>query len=73
MREDLEKFIPVLDEHGKEMVFRAALAVAAADGELQDEERQLLAEIADVLQMSHAHVQGIFAQAHAEGEMQGEG
>jgi len=71
--DELRHFLPVLDEHGKEMVFRAALAVAAADGDLQSDERLLLAEIAEALQMSEAHVRGIFATAHSADEMTGEG
>ncbi len=47
----LGEVAPGLNAKGKEMVIRAALAVAAADGIFQDEEKELLMEIAEVLQV----------------------
>ena len=51
----------MLNEHGKEMVVRAAVMVAAADGTFQDEEKVLLAGIAKALQMSSAHFNGVLS------------
>ena len=52
-----------LNDHGKEMVVRAALAVAAADGKFQDEEIKLLNSIGEALQMTPAHLRGLFSEA----------
>jgi tellurite resistance protein len=48
-----------LNDHGKEMVVRSAFYVAAADGQFQDQERQLLTDIGRALQLTPAHLQGI--------------
>jgi tellurite resistance protein len=48
-----------LNDHGKELVVRAAFLVAAADGQFQDQERQLLADIGKALQLTPAHLRGI--------------
>ena len=48
-----------LNDHGKELVVRAAFMVAAADGEFQEQERQLLADIGRALQMTPAHLNGV--------------
>lgn len=50
-----------LNDHGKEMVVRAAFMVAAADGEFQEEEQALLGDIGKALEMSSAHVNGVLA------------
>jgi len=50
-----------LNDNGKEMVVRAAYLVAAADGEFQEEEKELLGAIAQALQMSPSHVNGVIA------------
>jgi tellurite resistance protein len=52
-----------LNEHGKELVVRAALQVAAADGHVDTEELEQIAAIAKALQMSPSHVNGVFADA----------
>ena len=52
-----------LNESGKEMVVRAALMVAAADGKFEDAEKELLARIAKALELSSAHFRGILAEA----------
>ena len=51
-----------LNDGGKEMVVKAALCVAAADGEFQKEEREMLARIATELEMSAAHFKGLLAE-----------
>jgi len=50
-----------LNSEGKEMVIRAALAVAMADGEFQEEEQVLITEIAQDLGMTPAHLKGVMA------------
>lgn len=52
-----------LNDEGKEMVIKAALYVALADGEFQQEEQNMLAEIGAALGMTHAHVQGVISSA----------
>lgn len=52
-----------LNDNGKELVIRAALSVAAADGEIADEERLLLLEIGEAMEMSKAHVMGVLQVA----------
>ena len=51
-----------LSDAGKEMVLRAALCVAAADGEVGDCEREQLSVVALSLGMSREHVHGIVQQ-----------
>lgn len=50
---------PRLNDAGKEMVIKAAFFVAAADGEFQDEEQELLAEIGQALELRPGHVNRI--------------
>jgi tellurite resistance protein len=50
---------PMLNDHGREMVLRAAAFVAAADGRLQAEEMALLYEIGKHLELREAHVQAL--------------
>jgi len=57
----LARVAPSLNEHGKEMVIKCALSVAAADGHIDDSEKAMIAEMAQILEMSNAHVKGIFA------------
>jgi tellurite resistance protein len=57
----LHDVVGVLNDPGKELIVRAAFLVAAADGEFQDEEKQLLVEIGKALQMSGAHLNGVIS------------
>ena len=50
-----------LNENGKEMVVKAAFLVAAADGEFQDEEKELLIKIGKSLEMSATHINGVIS------------
>jgi len=50
-----------LNDEGKEMVITAAFHIAMADGEFQQEEQQLLAQIGSDLGMTAAHIQGVIA------------
>ena len=52
-----------LNDEGKEIVLKAALFVALADGEFQEEEQDLLARIGSDLGMSAAHIKGVVAGA----------
>ena len=52
-----------LNDRGKEAVIHAALQVASADGELSDEERILLLQIGEAMDMTQAHLMGVMATA----------
>ena len=55
-----------LNDAGREMVVRAALLVATADGKFDDTERDALAKVAAALNLSRAHYAGIVAEVLAE-------
>lgn len=61
----LAELAPLLNEHGKEMLVKAAFAIAAADGTFQDEEKELLKRIAHTLQMTPSHFNGVAQSALA--------
>jgi tellurite resistance protein len=52
-----------LNDRGKELVVRAALAVASADGSVSDTERMMLLEIGEALELTQAHLMGILQTA----------
>lgn len=52
---------PYLNDHGKELVMRAVLTVAASDGHIDDAEKGAVGEIAHSLEMTPSHVKGILA------------
>lgn len=52
-----------LNDEGKEQVLEAALAVAAADGRLRDEEKQMVESFGEALEMTPNHVRGVLASA----------
>jgi hypothetical protein len=52
----------VLNEHGKESFLGGCTRVAAADGTITDQERQLLDNVAASLTMTPAHARGVIAQ-----------
>lgn len=54
-----------LNDNGKELVIKAAMLVAASDGNLAEAELKLLAEIARALGMSPAHFKGVLQQKAA--------
>ena len=62
----LARVAPSLNSHGKEMIIKCAVAVAAADGNIDDSEKQMIAEMATILEMSSAHLQGIFASMNED-------
>jgi len=55
----LSKITPSLNEHGKEIIIKCGLAVAAADGNIDDSEIALIHEMAKSMEMSPSHVKGI--------------
>ncbi|MEX1033120.1 MAG: TerB family tellurite resistance protein [Cellvibrionaceae bacterium] len=66
-KEDLSSYLTKLQGHlndnGKESVIKAALYVAMADGEFQEEEQTLLLKIGADLGMTKAHLQGVLSGA----------
>ena len=57
----LSKVTPSLNEHGKEIIIKCAIAVAGSDGHIDDSEIKLINEMAQIMQMSSSHLKGIFA------------
>jgi tellurite resistance protein len=57
------KIAPLLNDQGKEMVLKAAFAVAVADHEVADSERTLLHEIGRALAMSAAQIRDVIAES----------
>jgi tellurite resistance protein len=51
-----------LNDAGREMVIKAAVLVASADGNFDDAERAALAKMAGALNMSRAHFAGVIAE-----------
>jgi len=60
----LKKVTPSLNEHGKEVVIKCALAVAASDGHVDKSEIALIQEMAEVMEMSRSHLKGIMADVN---------
>lgn len=58
----LKKVTPSLNEHGKEIIIKCALAIAAADGNVDDSEIELINEMAKTMEMSTSHLNGIIAE-----------
>jgi tellurite resistance protein len=48
-----------INDHGKEMIVKAAYLIAAADGEFQQEEKDMLGQVASALNMTSAHLSGV--------------
>jgi hypothetical protein len=57
-----QRFAGQLNEHGKELVIKAAHAVAAAGGGLGEDGHELLQDLAGALGMSPAHFRGTLAE-----------
>lgn len=55
----LHKITPSLNEHGKELMIKCALAVASADGHIDDSEMRLIHEMSQAMEMSPSHFKGI--------------
>ncbi len=52
---------PMLNEHGKEEIIKAALSVAASDGHIDGTEIDEIEEMGKAMEMSKAHISGILA------------
>jgi len=61
-----KRMAETLNEHGKEVVVKAALRVAMADGPLNVQEEQALDDLAAGLNMTQAHYRGIMAEMAEE-------
>ena len=55
----LSKITPSLNEHGKEIIIKCAIAVASSDGHVDDSEIALIQEMALTMEMSKYHVKGL--------------
>lgn len=58
----LRKVTPYLNEHGKETILKCALAVAAADGNIDKSELEVVNSMAKAMEMSSSHVKGIISE-----------
>ncbi len=63
MTHQMERLAPVLNGDGKETILHACLAIAAADGAIDESELVEVRKAGAALGMSPAHVRGIIAQA----------
>lgn len=59
------RFADTLNEHGKELVVKAAIKVALADEPMNVTEEQILDDLAVALNMTQAHFKGILAEMEA--------
>lgn len=62
----LRRVAPSLNEHGKELIIRSAIAVAYADNNLEDSEVNLINEMAQIMEMSKTHLKGIWVEMAKE-------
>ena len=60
--EALRKIEPLLSTHAKEIILKAALIVADADGKILNEEELMIAKIGAFLGLSPAHVRGVVCE-----------
>jgi|TARA_B110000495_G_C22975406_1_gene572837 uncharacterized tellurite resistance protein B-like protein len=58
----LKKVGPSLNEHGKETIIKCALSVAAADGNIDDSELDLISKMGQSMEMSSSHLKGILSE-----------
>ena len=56
---ELKSLQGCLNDEGKEIVIKAALYIALADGEFHEEEKQMLGKIGKSLGMTEAHIHGV--------------
>lgn len=64
----LKRITPSLNEHGKETIIKCALSVAAADGNIDKSELEVIKKMAVVMEMSSSHLKGIFADISSKKE-----
>ena len=60
--EALRKIEPLLSNHAKEIILKASLIVADADGKILKEEEVMIAKIGALLGLSPAHVRGVVCE-----------
>ena len=60
--EALRKIEPLLSTHAKEIILKASLIVADADGKILKEEELMIAKIGAFLGLSPAHIRGIVCE-----------
>ena len=58
----LSKVAPSLNEHGKEVIIKCGIAVASADGHIDESEIDLIKEMAKAMEMSSSHLKGILSE-----------
>lgn len=62
-KEPIQKYLSQiassLNEHGKEIIIKCGIAVASADGHIDNSEIALIQEMAKSMEMSNSHVRGI--------------
>lgn len=66
VHEYLRGVVGRINDKGKELVVQAAFFVAAADGEFQDEEQELLADIGEALELRSGHFNQIIDELLAD-------
>ena len=64
--DQLARLAPALNDDGKELVLKAAFFVAAADGEFQEEEKELIGIIGQSLGLTPAHMRGVIGSLTAD-------
>jgi len=57
----LKKICASLNEHGKEIIIKAALSVASADGDIDKSELKIISQMAQSMEMSSSHLKGILS------------
>jgi uncharacterized tellurite resistance protein B-like protein len=62
----LKEVGPSLNEHGKEIIIKCALSVAASDGHVDQSELDMIAKMGDVMEMSRTHLKGIINESFEE-------
>ncbi len=62
----LSKINPSISEHGKKIIIKCGLAVAASDGIIDDSEVSLINDIAQSMEMSSNHLKGILQEMPSE-------
>lgn len=53
---------PSLNEHGKEVLIKCALAVAFSDGHFDESEKEMILNMSKIMEMSSAHYKGILSE-----------
>ncbi len=58
----LKAITPSLNEHGKEIIIKCAIAVAASDGHIDKSEIEQIQRMSQIMEMSPSHVRGILGE-----------